>query len=86
MRVHDFGRYHKMKLTEYNEKNTNSPPSIKLLTQEMKADALKLSYDYIASWITLTIHSSLDAVGLTAVFSTELSKHRVPLLLAWFCN
>jgi len=37
------------------------------------ADNLKLNYFFIASWITLTVHSSLDAVGLTAAFSKALS-------------
>ncbi|MCX6238300.1 MAG: ACT domain-containing protein [Bacteroidia bacterium] len=37
------------------------------------ADNLNLEYSFVASWITLTVHSSLEAVGLTAVFSKALS-------------
>jgi uncharacterized protein len=36
------------------------------------ADKLNYEYSYVASWITLTIHSSLEAVGLTAAFSKAL--------------
>lgn len=48
-----------------------------IVIERKKADELGLPYDFIASWITLTIHSSLEAVGLTALFSTELAKHQI---------
>lgn len=37
------------------------------------ADNLKLDYSFVAAWITLTVHSSLEAVGLTSAFSKALS-------------
>lgn len=38
------------------------------------ADQLRLPYSFVASWITLTVHSALDAVGLTAAFSKALAE------------
>jgi len=38
-----------------------------------RADALGVSYDYLAAWITLRVHSALDAVGLTAAVSAALA-------------
>ncbi|MEM7381166.1 MAG: ACT domain-containing protein [Bacteroidota bacterium] len=48
-----------------------------LVLDRNKADALGLTYNYVASWITLMINSSLDAVGFTAVFSTELANYGI---------
>lgn len=37
------------------------------------ADEHGLAYDFVAAWITLGVHSALDAVGLTAAFSGALA-------------
>ncbi len=47
-----------------------------IISKEL-ADRKKISYQFIASWITLNVHSSLDAVGLTAAFSTALGKENI---------
>ena len=38
-----------------------------------QADRLGIAYDYVAAWITLRVHSALDAAGLTAAISTALA-------------
>jgi hypothetical protein len=38
------------------------------------ADARGLIYSFIGRWITLQLHSALDAVGLTAALSTALGQ------------
>ena len=48
-----------------------------LILKKKEAEAIGLSFDYVASWITLNVHSSLEAVGLTAIFSAALAKHGI---------
>ena len=59
-------------LFEFKEKE-----AITLVLEKNKADTLKLSYQFISSWITLKVHSSLEVVGLTAAFSTALTKQKI---------
>jgi hypothetical protein len=47
-----------------------------ILTQQM-ADKAKLLYEGVFKQITLTVHSSLDAVGLTAAVATQLAKQGI---------
>jgi hypothetical protein len=47
-----------------------------IISREL-ADQKKIPYKFVASWITLNVHSSLDAVGLTAAFSNALAKENI---------
>ncbi|AXT85184.1 acetyltransferase [Aeromicrobium sp. A1-2] len=47
---------------------------VTLILQAERADALGLTYEFVAAWITLTVHSALDAVGLTAAVSRALTE------------
>ena len=48
-----------------------------VILEKQLADALALLYHDVVSWITLTVHSSLSAVGLTAAFSGALSAQHI---------
>lgn len=50
---------------------------ITLILKKEIADKLNLKYSFITSWITLTVHSSLEAVGLTAAFSKALADNGI---------
>lgn len=47
---------------------------ITVVVEKQTAEDLNRSFSYIASWITLEVHSSLAAVGLTAAFSQALGN------------
>jgi len=50
---------------------------VTVILSKKDAERLGLSFEYIAAWITLNIHSSLEAVGLTAAFASELGKNNI---------
>ena len=48
-----------------------------IIVEKSFADSMQLTYSVVCSWITLTVHSSLEAVGLTSAVSTSLSNEGV---------
>lgn len=50
---------------------------VTLILPKAKADALKLSYPTTFAWITLTVHSSLEAVGLTSAVAQALTAANI---------
>jgi hypothetical protein len=48
-----------------------------LVVSKRKADVSGCSYTSVFKRITLNVHSSLDAVGLTAAFSSKLAEHGI---------
>ncbi|MBJ2126986.1 ACT domain-containing protein [Flavobacterium sp. IB48] len=50
---------------------------ITVVLEKYFAEELNLNFSYVASWITLEVHSSLAAVGLTAAFSQALGKANI---------
>jgi uncharacterized protein len=45
-----------------------------VIVPRSRADALGLSYSFGGAWITLNVHSALEAVGLTAAVSRALAQ------------
>ena len=46
---------------------------VTVVVAQEAADALGLAYAYVAAWITLEVHSALEAVGLTAAVARALA-------------
>lgn len=47
---------------------------ITIILTKQQAESLSLSYSFVSAWITLTVHSGLEAVGFLAVISRELAQ------------
>lgn len=50
------------------------PEGLSVILAEEEAARLGVTPLFRAAWITLTVHSELEAVGLTAAFSTTLAE------------
>ncbi|OXG08467.1 hypothetical protein BC749_104135 [Flavobacterium araucananum] len=81
---HNAGEYVFCKVEKLEDVNVNEAEmffkereAITLILKKEIADQLKLDYSVVMSWITLTVHSSLEAVGLTAAFSKALSENQI---------
>lgn len=45
-----------------------------VILERSQAERAGFGFDYVAAWITLNVHSALEAVGLTAAFASALGK------------
>jgi hypothetical protein len=45
-----------------------------VILERSHAEQAGFRFDYVAAWITLNVHSALEAVGLTAAFATALGQ------------
>jgi hypothetical protein len=50
---------------------------ITVILPKEKADAMNIFYATTCAWITLTVHSSLEAIGLTAAVSKALAEANI---------
>ncbi|KJK54987.1 ACT domain-containing protein, partial [Saccharothrix sp. ST-888] len=55
----------------------SEPEGPTVVVPQEEADALGLRYEFVAAWITLRIHSALEAVGLTAAVAGRLAEHGI---------
>ncbi len=81
---HNAGEYVFCVVSDLNKLNLNEiifffreEEGTTVVLKKEVADKLKLEYTFVAAWITLTVHSSLESVGLTAAFSKALSEEGI---------
>jgi uncharacterized protein len=57
--------------------SVREPEGVSHVIARSAADSAGFTYGFVAGWITLTIHSALDAVGLTAAVSGALAAEGI---------
>ena len=55
------------------EATVREEEGLTVVLRREEADRLGVAYDHVGAWITLRVHSALDAVGLTAAVSAALA-------------
>ncbi|NDV56720.1 ACT domain-containing protein [Bacteroides sp. 519] len=55
----------------------NEKEGMTLILSKKEADDQEISYESVYKLISLNVHSSLDAVGLTAAFSAKLAENNI---------
>jgi uncharacterized protein len=53
------------------------PEGLTLIITKQEAEQLQLDYVFVCKMITLTIHSSLEAVGFLAAIAQQLTEHGI---------
>ncbi|WP_404395543.1 ACT domain-containing protein [Pseudoalteromonas phenolica] len=51
--------------------------ALTVIVEKQQAEQANLKFDGVFKLITLTVHSSLDAVGLTAAVATKLAEYGI---------
>jgi len=57
-----------------------------LILPRAEAESAGLAFDYVAAWLTLEVHSALQAVGLTAAVASALAHAGIScnVVAAWY--
>ncbi len=55
---------------------------VTIIIEKWQADSESLDYDDVWSWIALTVHSSLSAVGFLAAITAKLSENAISVNVA----
>jgi hypothetical protein len=53
------------------------PEGLTVIIHREVADRFQLPYQFVAAWVTLQVHSSLTAVGLTAAVAQALTARHI---------